>query len=927
MNPLAPGSSVDRYTIVRLLGEGGMGAVYEARDPELARSVALKVIHEPDAHRSMRMLREAQALAQLQHPNVVAVHEVGTDGERFFIAMELVDGDTLDRGGPRRWREVVALMVQARRGLAAAHAKQLVHRDVKPSNILVGTDGRVRIGDFGLARRRGSDLAGDDVAPERARPAISDVTTVGDDESQRGDDAIAPVTGAGLLGLSLTGHGVYVGTPRYMAPEQRHRAPATARSDQFSFCVTAWELIHGEHPFDGEVRRRTRSSPAPRWLLRVLDRGLASDPSDRHPSMTELCDLLERTPRRRRAMALAAAGVATVGGVVAFALIWPGSAARPVVDCDRAGDAAAAVWTPALRDQVGARFAEVASFGPDAAERTQLQVDAWVERWRDARIGACRAHTRGEQSAAVLDRRMGCLDRELILARGVFAGLARGGAATVRNAHGSIAGMPSPESCAADRLQHAMPIPDDARVAAFDAERTALVAANLAGDLPEARRRSVALLAIAEQFGHPGLLADALLQASFHHLSADLKVAAAARERALALATEAGDPDLQALAAMRMLHAASVAVDPRSIEALLPIARAAVARPGVPPALRLDFLEDEATALHRLARFEEALAACERLAAAEVAPDVRATRCRCATALAQSDYASAQAHCAAALAAAQQVHGASSPHVTSHMNNLAQSWRRVGRYDEASALMTRAVEIEEAAYGPDSPEVADLLSAHGGLLGALGRYDEALPVLERNLAVTLRLDAAGPPSTSQGHAEMDLAELLVRMDRPDEALAHADRGLAIFEQVSTPGDPDLIRIYASHGNVYTQVERWEVVERSMSKCASLALALHGAHHPLRVICLLSLGQVRIAEGRAAEAVPDLEQAVAALTAMQASPFNVGTAHAILGRALGESGDRARARKHLDEAIATFIAVGPNGAENLAEARRQRRRFR
>ncbi|HVV85278.1 MAG TPA: serine/threonine-protein kinase, partial [Kofleriaceae bacterium] len=197
--PLAAGASIGRFSIVRRIGAGGMGTVYEARDPELARSVAVKVIAAPDARRALRFLREAQALAQLQHPNVVAVHDVGTEGEQVYLAMELVDGESLERRpGPRPWREVLPALVQAGRGLAAAHAKGLVHRDVKPANILLGKDGRVRIGDFGLARVAGPDeakaaepaaAAGDAVGARAATPAI----TV-DGEASPPDAATVPAT-------------------------------------------------------------------------------------------------------------------------------------------------------------------------------------------------------------------------------------------------------------------------------------------------------------------------------------------------------------------------------------------------------------------------------------------------------------------------------------------------------------------------------------------------------------------------------------------------------------------------------------------------------------------------------------------------------------------------------------------------------------
>ncbi|MCA9637679.1 MAG: serine/threonine protein kinase, partial [Myxococcales bacterium] len=167
---LGRGATIGRYLVLARLGAGGMGVVYAAYDPELDRKVAVKLLrsggHDPRGR--ARLLREAQALAKLAHPNVVAVHDVGTVGAQIFVAMEFVEGMTLRRwlaARPRAWPEIVEVFVAVGRGLAAAHAAGLVHRDLKPDNVMVGSDGRARVMDFGLAHARANrELLADDPA-------------------------------------------------------------------------------------------------------------------------------------------------------------------------------------------------------------------------------------------------------------------------------------------------------------------------------------------------------------------------------------------------------------------------------------------------------------------------------------------------------------------------------------------------------------------------------------------------------------------------------------------------------------------------------------------------------------------------------------------------------------------------------------------
>ncbi|HTM20129.1 MAG TPA: serine/threonine-protein kinase, partial [Kofleriaceae bacterium] len=209
---LPPGERVGRYLIEARLGMGGMGVVYAARDPDLDRRVAIKLLRSGAVEAGARLLREGKALARLRHPNVVAVHDLGLHRGDVFIAMELVDGTTLRTWWEaRRQGEVLAVLVDAGRGLAAAHAAGLIHRDFKPENVLVGRDGSVRVTDFGLARLDGAD----------GEP----------------DAALAATIVAGAVSAGLTRTGAVVGTPAYMAPEQHQGKAIDARTDQFAFCV------------------------------------------------------------------------------------------------------------------------------------------------------------------------------------------------------------------------------------------------------------------------------------------------------------------------------------------------------------------------------------------------------------------------------------------------------------------------------------------------------------------------------------------------------------------------------------------------------------------------------------------------------------------------------------------------------------------
>jgi hypothetical protein len=309
------GTKIGRFVVVGELGSGGMGVVYAAHDHQLDRQVALKVLRAAAAtdEERMRMLREGQAMARVTHPNVITVYEVGVEGSLVFLAQELLDAGTLGKWleQPRSQAEIIDKFVAAGRGLAAAHAAGLVHRDFKPDNVLLGKDGRVRVSDFGLARSLGPV---DDGLPAATRANMARAQL---------DLSRSPMS-------PLTRTGAVMGTPMFMAPEQHNGDRADERSDQFSFSVALYRALYGEWPFagktavaladaviEGRMARPPRGHHVPARLRRILLRGLSTKPAARYPSMEALlADLTRPQTRRFRKVALAVGGLALVAGAL-----------------------------------------------------------------------------------------------------------------------------------------------------------------------------------------------------------------------------------------------------------------------------------------------------------------------------------------------------------------------------------------------------------------------------------------------------------------------------------------------------------------------------------------------------------------------------------------------------------------------------------
>lgn len=531
-------AKLGRYVLLGKSGDGGMGVVYAAYDPELHRKVALKILHPREQHERAheRLIAEARALAKLDHPNVVKVHDVITHGDQVVLVMEWVEGDTLatwERTSPRSWRDVLQIYLQAAQGLAAAHAVGVVHRDFKPANAILGTDGRVRVLDFGLARPA-------DTATDATRPW-----------------ATTQVLAAGSVGetwpTGLTATGAMVGTFAYAPPEQLQGAPATPASDQFSFAVSLHRALEGVPPFSGDdvmprfasiqsgrIALATDDRVVPAWLRTIIARALAPSPAARFPSLHDLIAALTRPRGWHRWRTPAALGALTA--IAVTALLTRHGATNPLADCDGGVGEIDRVWSLTARTQISAAFDGIhAPWAMETLSRVLQNLDAYRTRWSDLHRDACVAHRRGAQSESLLDRRMLCMQRHLTDFQSAISVLSQLDAHSATNAIAVVSRIPALEECAdVERLQSQSPPPpasDQHDVARVRTELSQAAALDRIGRNAEAIALATSASSDAERIAYAPLIADASLVRGRGLLAArDMKPATTAFARALEVA-------------------------------------------------------------------------------------------------------------------------------------------------------------------------------------------------------------------------------------------------------------------------------------------------------------------------------------------------------------------------------------------------------
>ena len=598
---------IGRFQLVKALGEGGHGSVFEAYDEQLARKVALKVLNpamlgaDPEGA-SRRLLREAQALAQLNHPHVVQVYDSGRQGDRVWVAMELVRGASLrawlrdaDASRAAKRLEIFDLLRQAGRGLAAAHEIGIVHRDFKPENVLVGEDGRVRVADFGLARASSEE----------------DEETV--------DDA-GPVDDAPLGALTRTGQ--ILGTPRYMAPEQFGGA-TTQACDQFAFCVTAWEALTGHYPYEGknasellvafenEAIDQAHVARLPRAVRRALSRGMSADPEARHPSIDALLQALgnpRRTRARRRLAVLGVAAITTAG--IAGSLVSTGAS------CRRGRGIVADVWGASQREQIEKAFlATEVGYAESAAQRAVEGLESQAKHWAELYDETCRINAGDEESADyVLET--GCLRKRLAEIRAAATVLADADATTVGNVAQVLATVKDLDLCGdlvtlraeARQLEGTERPPE---VDAFNERLVTVEARIAAGQIEQSMAKLEVLLEEAKAVDYAPILAAVEYTSGRLWVYSDPKIAAQHLQEAFRHSLAAGDTKTGALVAVSLAqHFGHSEGDADRGRQWLEYARALGGRMPV-AALEEDIQHLEGLLLRREGRFAESLEALE----------------------------------------------------------------------------------------------------------------------------------------------------------------------------------------------------------------------------------------------------------------------------------------------------------------------------
>jgi len=931
VNPVQPeeighGQLVGRYVVLNALGAGGMGVVYAAYDPQLDRKVALKLLHSETVSRSggtqsfndghARLLREAQAMARLRHPNVVSVHDVGTFGDRVFIAMEFVEGSTLKswlRAQPRTRKEVLAVFQQAGRGLQAAHDAGLIHRDFKPENVLVSRTDQAQVLDFGLAKATEDE-------PE---------------DKHRGGE-LAMVASAHSLSRELTQQGSVLGTPAYMSPEQHLGLATDARTDQFSFCVALYEALYGTPPFPadsmatlalavvgGKVAEAPRESHArvPLWLRKVLLKGLSSEPAGRYPSMAALLEALARDPggKRRRWLAIAAGAAALALAAGAYAQVLAQSSRR----CADAEQGLAGVWDDATRSAAHTAFlaASDGAFAEDTWQRVASTLDRYSATWVQMQAAVCTA-TYVEQAPSVelLHLQGACLARRLSELRAVSEVLTRADAAVVERAVSTVAGLSDLRSCSDEAaLTSGVVVPPDLQVrAAVDEARVRL---DTARALERAGQYGPGLAAAREAserartLDYAPLRAEALVvEAGLLFQSGSAREAEAATAEAISAAAAGKHAAVAAEAWVQLIGLVGVEMaQPERALNLRLAAEAAITWAGGDPRMRAQLLAVVGRVLHGQASFAEAIATTsEALAIYEQLPDDPDTHARAlaiADALAslgtahhsKGEFEAADGYFRRALTIRRETLGSDHPAASGSLHDLGNTAYARGRYDEAAQYLGEALAIRARVLGDQHPRVADTENSLGAVDYAQGEFVRARDHYDR--ALKIREAALGPEHPNTAATLINLGNAALVLGDHAKARDYYARALQIQEKVLGPNHPNVAYSLTNLGLVLLNEDKLDESLPYYERALQIREQAFGAENPDVAHNLDDLGEIQAERG-------DLQAAVAyRLRALEIREKTLGREHPLVGASLYNLGRTltrlrrfAEAHQRLDAAL-------------------------
>ena len=873
---LTRGDALGRYLIVELLGRGGMGVVYRAFDPDLDRAVALKMVRVGDPSGSAsdgeraRLLREAQAMARLSHPNVITVHDVGIVDGSVFVAMEYVEGTTLKAwlaARPRSWRAILDAYLQAGRGIAAAHAAGIVHRDFKPDNAMIDEQstsassdaiGRVRVLDFGLARATGQ---------------IDSATST---EHLRTHDGVS-------LDRSLTVEGAIVGTPAYMSPEQHVGAEVDAASDQFSFCVALFEALYGHRPFvgdslvslalavtQGELQEPKGGRDVPKFVHDAVLRGLSTRAVERHASMEALLAALTRDPRQRWRRAGVGLGALCLLGTAAFAADL---ASKPSPLCTGAPERMEPVWNESRRTRLQQAFtATELPFAEETFDKVSTLLDDAARSWIDGHTRACRAtRVTAEQSEAMLDLRMACLDQRLRELDALLVHLTVASADVVTNSVDAVGRIESVATCDdATRLGTRMGPPADpalAEAVAAQEEVLADVRALLRlGAYAKALERITAVVDDMLELGHPPLSARSLaLHAEAQAMTGETKAAIERYQLAFEESIVSAD-DRHAVDAAREL---AWLVGSRLVETepglrWLSIARALLRRSGGDDAIEASLDTTRGAILVSAGRYEEGVAAHDR------AREYWETR------------------------------DPQHPALARVLDSIGAAEVARGRLDGAVALHRRALSIKRAHYGAMHPEVAASLRELGNALGHTGAFEEALE--SQREVLEIERQARGETNERVAVALDDMGRSLRKLGRLDEAVEHHRRALEIWKQVLGDPHPSLAVSMLNVGYTLNAANDFAAALAEFERALVTVQSSVGSSHPYAIYAHNAAASALVDLNRHDEALAHVE-AVLALENLEVVPTLLAETKFIGANALWPDAPPSAARRARARALA------------------------
>ncbi len=909
----APAECIGRFEVLDLVGRGAMGAVYRARDPELDRTVAIKVRHSQsklDVAQEDRMRREAQALARLADPNVVGVFEAGVHEGKAYVVMEYVDGETLQAWmasttARRSVAQIVAMLAQAGRGLAAAHEVGLVHRDFKPSNVLVSRSQIAKVSDFGLVRVDG------------AREAASG--------GEEGDSATVMLTMSGAL----------LGTPAYMSPEQLAGEVATEASDQFSFCVTLYEAIYGQRPFRGTTLPALRAAmtgavafPAspriPAGVKSALARGLAADPAKRFGSMRALLAVLEQRPRRTWPIVAGAAAIAVAGATTVWA-----STSTPADPCAGAEQELARVWDASMKQTVRAKIlASKLPYAKDAWAGVERALDAYAATWTEARRGACQAtRVHHEQPEQVLALRTSCLDERLREMSMLTTALASADDKLVSRSVRAANQLGAISLCGdvrtlTERAAASVPI-TAARVQELRDEITRGNGLANVGKTKDAIAVLEAVAAAAKREGQASVEAAAMLDLGRLYFLREGDPVAAEKiiTASLLAADRTGDDYLRARAYMVLLFLVGI-VQNRFDDAdrIFEQGQAVLDRLVGADAMEAQLLGNRGQLLAIQGKPREGLALVQK--STEVlennyGPDhIEVGNAYAALAeltMRTGDQEKGLAYAERALAIDEKNYGPKHPQTAKSAFAVASAYKGMGKFDEAVTRLRAVIATLEEALGTDHVDLGPAIDQLGTILRAQDKFAEAEALHRRSLAI--REKHLGPDDLQTGLSLDNLGIAVGMQKRYDEALGYHRRALAITEKVLGPDHIESSGTIAAMASLYRDLGKHELALAEYRRALAILEKGLGPESYDCAFPLSGIGHVLLDLKRAGEAVAPLERALAIREKRGGGdPAAHAQIELALARALWDSGgDKKRAvalaTKARPALLGTDIAIG------------------